>query len=269
MNEGTAVEKLDELITESQSAPTEAAKLFPLDQREIVRELEVIYDEDTRITLYHKLRWPDLASLIERQRQTPYRTQALGGGINSSHPEDGVTPNARLWDKFRSQVKGYGWNGNDPDQWIDVSDELAAEIPSEHKSEAIIGLFDGEFEREAPKGKVYVLGAETYRVKQTYGPYTIYHIFNKPSDGDRRDLARKAHEVRNRPGSKKGKREVFTNLKPYVELYDKLFDRLEGVTGADPNIARRKDLVSPIWKQSAIETLMEAFDAPRRDLSRN
>jgi hypothetical protein len=263
-----AVEKLDTLITESQSQ-SESPLLFPLEQKEVVRELEVVYGEDERMTLYHKLKWPTFDALVERQRQTPYRAQVLGAGITKTQNDDGVTANARLWDKFATEVKGYEWNGVDPDRWTGVTEELKAEIPSEHKSEAIVGLFESQFESETLKGKGYRLGVQTYRVKQTYGLYTIWHLFNKPSDGDRRDLARKSHETRNQPGARKAKREVFTNLKPYVELYDKLFDRLEGVTGDDPNIASRKDLVSAIWKYGAIEALMESFEAPRRDSSTN
>jgi hypothetical protein len=265
--EAAAVEKLDNLITESQSAG-EAPKLFPLDQKEVVRELEVVYDEDTKITLYHKLRWPTFDALNDRQRQTPYRAQILGPGRTKSQNDDGVSANAGLWDRFAGAVKGYEWNGNDPDQWVVITDELKAEIPSEHKSEAIVGLFASQFEVERPKGKGFVLGAQTYRVKQTYGPYTIWHVFSKPSDRDRRDVARKAYETHNQPGTK-GKREVFTNLKPYCDLYDKIFDHLEGVTGDDPNITHRKDLVSPVWKHGAIDALMESFEAPRRDSSTN
>jgi hypothetical protein len=264
-----AIDKITDLLTQSQAVPESAPLLFPLDQKEIVRELEVIYDEDTKITLYHKLKWPDFESLDKRQRQTPYRTQVLGAGRTRSENDDGVTANANLWDKFRVQVRGYEWNGADPDEWVDVTDELAAEIPSEHKSEAIVGLFASQFEVERPKAKGFVLGAQSYRVKQTYGPYTIYHVFGKPGDKDRRDLGRKSHEVHNQPGTSKGKREVYTNLKPYCDLYDKIFDRLEGVTGADPNIARRKDLINALWKLGAIEALMESFEAPRRDSSRN
>jgi hypothetical protein len=269
MSETAAIEKLDNLITESQAQASPL--LFPLDQPEIVRELEVVYDEDTKITLYHKLKWPTFDALVERQRQTPYRAQVLGAGITKSQNDDGVTANARVWDKFAVAVKGYEWAGVDftPDEWLEVTPTLAYEIPSEHKHEAIIGLFDADFEVETLKGRGYVLGAQTYRVKQVYGPYTIYHVFNKPSDGDRRDLNRKSHEIRNRPGAKKAKREVFTNLKPFCDLYDKIFDRLEGVTGADPNIAQRKDLVNALWKLSAIEALMESFEAPRRDSSTN
>lgn len=245
--------------------------LFPLDQKEIVRELEVIYDEDAKLTLYHKLRWPDLDTLIKRQQQTPYKAQVLGGGRTKSENDDGVTANARVWDGVAVAVRGYEWAGVEftPDEWLEVTPALAYEIPSEHKSEAIVGLFASQFEIERPKGGGgFVLGAQTYRVKQTYGPYTIYHVFGKPADRDRRDLARKSHEVHNQPGAR-GKREVFTNLKPFCDLYDKIFDRLEGVTGSDPDIARRKDLINGLWKLGAVEALMDAFEAPRRDSSKN
>jgi hypothetical protein len=267
MNEAaeTAVEKLDTLITESQSQAEEAPRLFPLDQSEATVEIDVI-GEDFKLTLGHRIKWPSLGALIEREQQTPVKTQILGPGKIKYQNDNGVTANSLLWDKFRSQVKGYEWNGADPDQWIDVSDELAAQIPSEHKSEAIVGLFVAQFEVERPKGKGYVLGAQIYRVKQTYGPYTIWHVFSKPSDRDRRDLARKSRETHGQPAAVKAKNEIFTNLKPYVELYDKLFLRLEGVTGADPSmIAQRKDLVNAIWKQGAINELMESFEVSRRD----
>jgi hypothetical protein len=127
MSEAAAIEKLDTLIAESQSPGEEAPPPYPLEQKEVVRELEVIYDEDSKITLYHKLKWPTFDALVQRQRRTPQKTERLGAGKSRYHNDDGsVDANAWLWDKFRSQVKGYEWKGGDPDQWMDVSDELAA-----------------------------------------------------------------------------------------------------------------------------------------------
>lgn len=268
MTEIAAIEKLDTLITESQSQSESAPKLYPLDQKEIICELEFVYGEDSRITLYHKIKWPTKEAIMNRQRQTPQKTQRLGTGRARYQNDDGsVDANARLWDQFRSQIKGYEWDGIDPEQWVDVSDELAAEIPIEHKSEAIVSMFASRFEVERSEVKGYRLGAQTYRVKQAYGPYIIWHVFNRPSDGDRREVARKSRETEIQPGSTTGISQIFTNLKPYYELYEKLFDHLEGVTGDDPNIARRKDLINAIWRFGAIEALMDSFEAPRRDLS--
>lgn len=268
MSEAATIDKPDELITQSRGE--DSPILFPLDEPEVVRELEVVYGDDSKITLYHKLKWPTLDKLLERQQQTPQKTERLGASKARYQNDDGsVDANARLWNLFRRQVKGYEWNGVDPDQWVDVTDELAAEIPIEHKSEAIVGLFASKFEVERPKGKGYVLGAQTYRIKQTYGPYTIWHVFNRPSDKHRRDLSRKSRETQFETGTVNAKSEIFTNLKPSVGLYDEIFDRLEGVTGGDPNIARRKDLVNAIWKFGAIDALMDSFEAQRRDLSKN
>ncbi len=269
MQEGTAVEKLDELITESQAETS--PKLYQLDQPENEVRIEVVYangDEETRVALHHRLKWPDLDALIKRQRQTPQKTRMLGARRTRVQSDDGVAADAALWDKFRTQVKGYEWNGIDPDQWIDVSDELAAEIPSEHKSEAIVALFESKFEIERPKSKGFVLGAVTHRVKQTYGPYTFWHVYGKVSDRDRRDISSKSQETEYQLGQA-ARREIFVNLQPYVQTYDKIFERLEGVTGDDPNIHRRKDLISPIWKYGAIDALMASFEASRRDSSRN
>ena len=266
-----AVERIEELIAESQTETEEAPStvLFPLDQREIVRELEVVYDEETKIALYHKLKWPDFDALNKRQRMISTKNEFLGGGKFRSQSDDGVAANAWLWDQYATEVKGYEWDGINPEQWVKVTEALKAEIPSEHKSEAVVELLASEYETERPKGKGYVLGAVTYRIKQTYGPYAIWHVFNKPSEKDRRDISRKSRETQNQPGATRLKTEIFTNLKPFVDLYDKLFVRLEGVTGEDPNVAQRKDLVSAIWKQGVIDELITSFEAPRRDLSKN
>jgi len=269
MNEAaeTAVEKLDTLIIESQSE--DLPRLYPLDLPEATIEIEVVDGDDSKMTLSHRIKWPTLGALIERDQQTPAETQVLGVGVSKYQNADSVSANARLWDKFASQVRGYEWNGIDPDQWTPVTAELAAEIPSEHKSEALVGLFASEFEVERPKGKGFVLGAQTYRVKQSYGPYEIWHVFHRPSEKDRRELVRKSRETQYQSGSAKVKSKIFTNVKPFVDLYDRLFLRLEGVSGNDPNIAQRKDLVSALWKQGAIDELVSSFAAPHRDLKKN
>lgn len=258
MNEAaeTAVEKPTE----------EGAMLFPLDQPEPKVEIEVMDGEESKITLVHKLKWPTLQALIERAQQTPTETVVLGPNEKKAQDADAVAANAKLWDKFAVQVMGYEMDGViGPDEWAPVTPQLIAEIPSEHKSEAIVGLLFANYEIERPKGRGFVLGASTYRVKQKYLTYEIWHVLGKPSEKDRREFARKVRETRYQTGSTKVKSKTFTNLKPYTELYDKLFLRLEGVMGDDPNIASRKDLVSAIWKQSVIDELMTSFDASRRD----
>jgi translation initiation factor IF-1 len=259
--EAVAVEKLDNLIAESQSD----ANLYPLDQPEVTVEIEV-GDGDDAFTLGHRIKWPTTQALIEREQQTPQETEQLGASRNRVQTADGVMANAKLWDRFRNQVRGYSFGDVAPDEWVIVTPELAAEIPSEHKSEAVVAMFAAEFDVERPKGKGFVLGAQTFRVKQTYGPFMIVHIFNKPSEAERRELARKSRETQYQSGTAKVKGTIYTHLKPYVTLYDKLFAGLEGVTEGN---SQRKDLVNAIWKQGAIGALMDYFDASRRDLKKS
>lgn len=268
MNEA-AEAKLDSLIIESQSQSEEAPKLFPLDKPDRVVSIEVIYDDDDTLELFHRIKWPELDALKAREQQISEKVETLSPNRKKIHRADIVAANALLWDKYRLQVKGYGSPGADADQWVDVTPDIAAEIPPEHKSTAMVELFASEFKVERLEGKVFVLGAQEYRVRQTYGDYTIHHVFGKHQEGDRREIIRKSVDTQYQTGASKVTAISFTNLKPFIQFYDKFFLRLEGVAGADPNIAQRKDLVSAIWKQGAVDALMSFFEASRRDLKKN
>jgi hypothetical protein len=271
--EAAAIEKLKDLITESQTedeAPEIAPILFPLDLPERTVELEIV-DDDFSLTFAHKIKWPTLEKLNEREQRIPRQQVVLGPNRIRSQSADAVGANALLWDKFRSQVKGYGWEekGINPDQWVTVTPELAEEIPAEHKSEAIVAMFASEFKVERPEGPGFVLGAATHRVRQTYGPYTIYHVIGRHHENDRRQVVGKSEDTQVQTGTTKPKSTTFTNLTPYCQFYDKFFVRLEGVTGDDPNIAQRKDLVSALWKRGVVDAVIDYFEAPRGDSKRN
>jgi hypothetical protein len=255
-------------MSEAVETAQETPKLYKLDDPETIVPIEVAYDDQT-IELFHKLKWPDMAALNEREQQTPQETQMLSATRTRPYSADGVSANAKLWDKFRLQVRGYGWNGADADEWIDVTPELAAEIPAEHKSAAMVGLFASEFTIERPEGKGFTLGAQTYRVKQTYDDFTIYHVFGKHQESDRRQLARNAQDIQYQTETAKVKEIRINNLKPYVQFYDKFCLHLEGVTGDAPNIAQRKDLINAIWKRGAVDALLGFFGASRRVSKKN
>jgi hypothetical protein len=266
--EQAAVEKLDELITESQSESKEEILLFPLEQKDTTVEIEA-GDDDFRLTLAHRIKWPTADALSEREQQLSRQNVLLAHNRIRSQSADGVAANAILWDKFRLEVKGYEWDGLGADEWVAVTDELAAEIPSEHKSAAIVGLLAAEFKVERPEGKGFVLGAMSYRVKQTYGAHRIYHVIGRHHERDRRELVNKSMDTQIQTGTTQGKSTTFSNLKPYIQFYDKFFVCLEGVQGADPNIALRKDLVNALWKKGVVDALMDFFEASRRDSGKN
>lgn len=260
MNEA-AEQKLDELIIQSQSETL----LFPLDHAGAIVPIDIVYDDET-IELFHDIDWPDLAALNDRQQQTPDKTEVLSATRTKTTRADGVTANGVLWNKFAKRVKGYDVEGADEDGWVNVTPELAGEIPVEHKSEAIMGLFASEFKVERPEGKGFVLGATSHRVKQIYGPYTIIHVFTKHHEGDRRKVAGSALDTQYETGTTKPKSISFVALKPYVQFYDKFCMSLEGVK---EGYQTRKDLINGIWKMGAVEALMDYFEASRRDLKKN
>jgi hypothetical protein len=224
----------------------EQNRLYPLDKRETVMEIERrVWAESppddadgdaivirvsrvaSRSTLWHRIRHAGADALIERERGAQH---------------DPVAANAGLWDVSASHVKGYDWEDVSPGQWADVTPEIAARIPAEDKSQVVVGLYAAQFEIERPKGRGFVLGAEIHKVRQTYGPYALWHVFKKSGEQARRDFARESGD-----------------LQAYADFYDEYFDRLEGVTGDDPDIVRRKDLVNALWKRGAINALMRSF----------
>jgi hypothetical protein len=249
--EATAIEKIEELITRSQTDG--APKLFPLDQPEF--EIAI---STPNLTLWHKLRKPTLSELIERDQQMPYETEEVSAGEDRLNIDD-EGPNARLWDKIAVAVKGYRGQGLAVNDWNGLTPEIKALMPTGHKSAAIRGLYNTTFEVEQDEAEGFALGEGVFTVKQTFGDYIIRHVMRAPTESERRDFRRRANETRFARGSRKIKTKVLTNLKAYVELYDKLIENMEGVTGGA--IAQ----VDPVWKRGAVDCLMRSFDASLSD----
>ena len=255
MTEATAIEKIEDLITQSntQDGAPEPVKLFPLDQSEFEVAIQT-----SSLTLWHKLRRPTLAELIERDQQTPYETEEVSSGEDRLNVDD-EGPNAKLWDKIAVGIKGYRGQGLIANAWYAPNSDIAALIPAGHKSAAVRGLYNTQFEVEQEEGEGFALGGGVFTVKQTFGDYTIRHTFRAPTEGERRDFRRKANETRFARGSRKIKTKVLTNIKAYVELYDKLIENVEGVTGGGAA------QIDPVWKRGAVDCLMRSFEASLSD----
>jgi hypothetical protein len=237
-------------------------KFYPLDQNEFEVAIQI---SDRNLTLRHKLRKPTLAELIERDQQTPYETEEVSSGEDRLTIDDEAA-NARLWDRIAVAVKGYRAIDMDPGEWTKITPQIAGLIPPGHKSPAIRGLYQTNFELEQEEGEGFALEAVSYTVKQTFGDYVIRHVFRAPTEAERRDFRRRANETRFARGSRKIRTKVLTNLKAYVELYDKLFQWLDGVEIADnATVAERCRLVDPVWKRGAVDCLMRSFEASLSD----
>jgi hypothetical protein len=249
VNEATAIEQIEDLLTQTQDTP----RLFPLDQAEF--EIAI---STPNFTLWHRLRKPTLAELSERDQQTPYETEEVSSGEDRLNVDD-EGPNAKLWDKIAIKVKGYCGHGLAVNDWNGLTPDVKELIPSGHKSAAIRGLYDTQFEIEADEGEGFALGGGVFTVKQVFGDYVIRHVMRTPTEAERRDFRRKANETRFARGRRKIKTKVLTNLKAYVELYDKLIENVDGVTSG--SYAQ----IDPIWKRGAVDCLMRSFEASLSD----
>jgi hypothetical protein len=249
------IDKINNLITQSRAA--DQPKVYPLDQAEIEVEIST-----TTLKLIHKLRKPTLAELVERDQQTPFETEEVSNGEDRLNIDD-EGPNAKLWDKVALAVEGYRGNGINFGDWASITPELAALIPSGHKSAAIRGLYQTQFELEQEEGEGFALGATSYAVKQILSEYTMRHIFRTPTEAERRDFKRRANETRFARGTRKVRTKVLTNLKAYTELYDKLYQAIDGVS-AD-GVTDYRPLIDPIWKRGAVDCVMRSFEASLSD----
>lgn len=265
MNEAIAIERIEELI--SQSQPEEPPKLYPLDQTELTVAIQV---SGRDLTLWHKLRKPTLAELVERDQQTPFETEEVSSSEDRLNVDD-EGPNGRLWDKIALSVKGYRGDGLAVNEWGAVTPSVIAMIPAGHKSAAIRGLYQTQFEIERDEEEGFALGANTFTIRQTFGEYVIRHVFRAPTEAERREFRRSANETRFARGSRKIRTKVLTNLKAYVELYDSLFVAIDRATinGAmfidRGQVAAFLQAIDPVWKRGAVDCLMRSFEASLSD----
>lgn len=272
MNE--AVETAKEVAKALLGEPEQ--KLYPLDQRERIFAIEATGRNRT-LTLYHKLRLPELGELVERDQQTPFETEEISSGEDRMTIDD-EGANVRLWDKTCLQVRGYRFGKNKADEWITVTSELAAQIPPGHKAAAMRGLDQVKFELEDDEEEGFALGATTYVVRQTFGEYVIRHFLRAPTEAQRREFRRKATETRFARGSRKIRTKVMTHIRVFADLYDNLLFDIDGVTvGGDPmNNGAMADgtlrglclpLIDATWKRGAVDCLMRSLEASLSDSS--
>jgi hypothetical protein len=262
---------------------TQTEKLYPLDQAEF--EVAVVTPQGT---LYHKLRKPTLGELIEREERSSYETESVNDSEERVSADDEAA-NVRLWNQIVVDVKGYRMRGEKASASIewrgeslhDLSNDLKAAIPAAHKSVAVRGLYQFTCEVEKDEGEGFLLGAETWTVKQVFGnldfpDYIIRHILRTPTEQERREFKRKSSDVRFSKGSRKMKTKVVTHLKAHVELYDALLTQFDGLTldGQTWETFTAKDFaqtgamvraIDPIWKRNVIDALMKTFEASVSD----
>lgn len=239
----------------TQAAVDIQPKRYPLTQTEFEVQISV-----GGKTLSHKLRRPTLAELVTRESESVTEVEEVSPGEDAFHVEDKAAT-ARLWDKIRLQVKGYRTGDAKPDEWIDVTPELAAKLPADHKVAAVRALYLFRVEMVEDEGDGFDLDGQEYDIRQLIGgdedapEYVIVHRLRQPTEQQRRDYERRASATTFSTGTKKRKMKFRANLKADVELYDALFVSLTGATPPD------KGAVDPIVKRQVVQCLLGKISA--------
>ena len=225
--------------------------------------LNLKLNPEKSITVTHNLRRPSLAELVERENQSVAEVEEVSPGEDAWH-NDNEAANSRLWDKCALSVSGYKVGGQSAVDTVTVSPEIAAKIPSAHKSTAISGLYASKCEVERADDEGFNLDGDTYIVRQEIGAgevpdFVIRHELRQPTESELRDYSRRANTATQVTGSRKRKIRVRTNLKADVELYDKLAVSLTGATPPDPHAC------DPIFKRQVVQTLLASLTASLSD----
>jgi hypothetical protein len=222
--------------------------------------------------VYHKLRKPTLAELIEREGQIKYELVEISAREDELQADDEIA-NARLWDKIAVSVKGY----RGADDWRELTDEDKAAMRAGHKTAAIRTMYAGACEIEGGDDPISI-GADVWTVKQAIGvqkdapDFVVQHILREPTEAERVKFKGAASSTSYVKGAKKSRVRVRTNLKAYVELYDALINlTIGGTVGGSEFGHTPKDkaaflaAIDPVWKRQIIHCLMSALEAQLSD----
>jgi hypothetical protein len=222
--------------------------------------------------VYHRLRKPTLAELIEREQQSKYELVEISNREDEVQTDEDVA-NARLWDKIIVSVKGY----RGAEDWRELSEQEKASMRIGHKAMAIRAMYSGFCEIEGDENGVSI-GADTWTVRQSIGlkrdapDFVVRHILREPTEAERVKFKRSASSTSYVKGAKKQQVRIKTNLKAFVELYDALISLTTGATvGGNefPLTSKDKSIflaaIDPIWKRQVVQTLMATIEAQLSD----
>jgi hypothetical protein len=240
---------------ESTALQSENTLLYPLDQNEFTVEIKAFGG----VICSHRLRKPTAKEAIERDSSAIY--EAEEGDEGRIYNIDDQQANGNLWDKIALKIKGYKVDGSSAGDWIDVSAKAKEKIPANHKAAAIRAHYDDQYALELSAEEAFDLDREIYTIKQEItGGYVIRHTLKCPGEPDRQLFKNKFSRTMLISGERTKSRWI-TKTQIAVDLYDKLFISIDGVT--DANSALKQ--IDPIWKRIVVVELMKVFESNALD----
>src|SRR5262245_51205289 len=137
--------------------------LYPFDADSFEVAFNARPNAENPAIVYHRLRKPTLAELIEREQQINYELVEVSQREEEIRIDEEVA-SARLWDKIAMAVRGYRSAGD----WRELSPEEKAAMKAGHKVTAIRALYAGSVQIEGDDDGVSI-GADVWTVRQEIG----------------------------------------------------------------------------------------------------
>lgn len=246
------------------------ATLFAFDENEHEVSFNARPNAENPTIVYHRLRKPTLAELIEREQQINYELVEVNSREEEIRADEDVA-NARLWDKIILAVKGY----RGIDDWYEPTAEEKAAMRPGHKIMSIRALYAGDYKIEGDEDGVSI-GADLWTVRQEIGPnadapdYVVRHQLREPTEAERIKFKRNSSATSYVKGAKKTQVRVRANLKAYVELYDALIEFVSNATVGGKEFGGNNAnaflaAIDPMWKRQVIQCLMNNLEAQLSD----
>jgi hypothetical protein len=247
---------------------TDQNKLYPFDVDSFAVEFNARPDAESPAIVSHRLRRPTFEELCDREGRIRYEMVSVTTSKDEIESDD-TAANVWLWNKIITEVKGY----DGADDWRELTEDEKARMSPAHKRTAVLGMYAGSCELEGDPHYVPI-GPATWTVRQKFGTnedkpdYVVSHALRAPTEAER--LKFKPSTTSYVRGAKKMRVQITTRLRPYVELYDALVERVEGGTVNDEpfsavNRAQFVAAIDPMWKRQVIQCLMSALEAQLLD----
>jgi len=265
-----AVEKLDTLITESQSQAEEAPKPYPFDLEFIAVSFNARPKSETPKIVWHKLRKPTLQQLKDRESQIKSELVSISSREDEDRSDDSAA-NANLWRKLIVAVKGYRGAAD----WRELTEAEKEEMKPGHKSRAIAQMYMGSCLVDAAEDDEVGIGAETWVIRQEIGAgrepdFVVRHSLREPTKAEWEKFNGAALRVSHVRGAKRPRRKINTSLQTYCDLYDAILLSIDSGTvgGKAFTPETRKAFlaqIDPTWKREIIATLMATLEGQSSD----
>lgn len=222
--------------------------------------------------------------LVMRERESTFETKQVSS-TESERLDNNTGPNARLFDKVVTELKGYRLKSEDPSlsrEFRTPTPELLAAIPSNHKSRFVEGMYivDAEFvdenEDETVLGGDMVLPVDFFIGFQD-DPSSIVRFELPECDEDERSkFEKRANQLRDVAGSRMRHSKVVTNLQASIDFFVDLMNRpgasvsengvVNGVSFSQaPDKRAWASQLDPVYMSLIINTAFTKYNAKRQD----